>query len=785
MLKRISKIQNVGKFRNCNSGAVELRQITVIHGLNTYGKSTLTDILKSLKNNDGTLIKKRLSIPEDQVSQEVRLGFQVGDKETVVLYRDDRWSHNIQEIFNLHIYDEDFYHQNLFASREFTRATKEQFSAFVLGRAGVDRANVIAGKNRLKGELVRARARLTKDAFSGVADIKNFLALPVDKPIAELEQELDRLRGEWVKKSSQQQALQSILARPLFVEVEKVTDVRPSLANVNEALQATFVTENLEAKRHLEAHIERCFKSKDKAEAWIRQGLAQNNGKDCQFCGQSLDENALHLLEQYRKSFDASFDTFRNETLGDLERHRQLVLNSRPSTNVVACLSENSKLSLIYSDLAREELSDLYKRIETLEYDIRELKELACDEFDNFGSALEVAVKAKSESPQRAVSKVCCEALILMVDNYNGAVEEYNAAGLELNLLYGSIKESLRVTDYQKELQELKNVGELQRLKVKRIEKDEQCKELEQLDSEISILEKEIPELILELQKEQSEYLDSFFRGLNENFKKFGSRDFQLTKAINKSGHVPVYHLKVSFRGKEVSESNIDRIFSESDRRALALAVFWTSIIHQSEQELRKSVIVFDDPVTSFDINRRHTVHRELINVAAIARQVIVLSHFDSAVVDILGKYKRNKDLAFCQIANKGKDSVLDCGDIDAFCRNEHEKRRAEIMAFIDQQGPSPDDGCLRIFLEYEIDHRFAKQIITAGISNVQLSEKIDALFEHGVISKETQDLAHRWREDLNADHHRWSDANEEEKRQIAHDFFEFVYGKLNVAEIS
>tara|TARA_Y100000815_G_scaffold179957_1_gene163959 strand:+ start:2273 stop:4621 length:2349 start_codon:yes stop_codon:yes gene_type:complete len=782
MLKRISKIQNVGKFRSCNSGAVELRQITVIHGLNTYGKSTLTDIFKSLKNSDGALIKKRLSIPEDQVAQEVRLGFQVGEKETVVLYKNDRWSHDIQDEFHLHIYDEDFYHQNLFASREFTRTTKEQFSAFVLGKAGVEKANDIAKKNKLKGELVRTRSRLMKDAFSGVADIKNFLSLPADMSVAELEQERDRLRGEWAHKSKQQQALQSILARPLFNEVERAREIRSSAAIINETLQATFVTENLEAKRYLEAHIEKCFKSKDKAEAWIRQGLEQNNGEDCQFCGQSLDEHALHLLEQYRKSFDAIFSNFRNETLGTLATQGRIILDAQPSTNVASRLSENSKLPLIYSDVLTDDLGELYHRIEELEYDIRELKELIDEEFDSFTTALDKAVKAKSESPQHAVTKVDFAPLISMVDNYNSAVAEYNTSGLELNALYESIKEALRATDYQKELQELRSVGELQNVKIKRVEKDEQCKDLKQLDMLISNLEQEIPALILELQQEQSDYLDSFFRDMSDNFQKFGSRDFQLSKAINTSGHAPIYHLKVKFREKEISESNIDRIFSESDRRALALAVFWTSIMHQDEQELRKSIIVLDDPVTSFDINRRQTVHRELINVAAMARQVIILSHFDSAVVDILSKYKRNKDLAFCQITNQGRDSILNCGDVDAFCRNEHENKRAEIIAFIDQQGPLPDASCLRVFLEYEIDHRFAKQIITAGISNAQLGEKIDGLFENGVISKETKVLAHSWREDLNPDHHRWSDANEEEKRQIAHDFFEFVYNKLNVA---
>lgn len=180
MLKRVSKIQNVGRFRNCAPGRVEFNKIAVMFGLNTYGKSTLSDIFSSLKAGRSESIKKRLSIPLDQADQEVALSFQEeGQKEVAVLYKNGDWQTQLPASLRLHVFDDGFYHQNLFAAREFTRETKEQFSSFVLGAEGVEKARLIAEKNKAKGDALRARNKLGKDAFSDVPDVSRFIALKV------------------------------------------------------------------------------------------------------------------------------------------------------------------------------------------------------------------------------------------------------------------------------------------------------------------------------------------------------------------------------------------------------------------------------------------------------------------------------------------------------------------------------------------------------------------------------------------------------------------------------
>lgn len=57
IIKRISEIQNVGTFSNCkDSGKFQFSKLTLIYGLNTYGKSTLCDIFQSLSENNPDII---------------------------------------------------------------------------------------------------------------------------------------------------------------------------------------------------------------------------------------------------------------------------------------------------------------------------------------------------------------------------------------------------------------------------------------------------------------------------------------------------------------------------------------------------------------------------------------------------------------------------------------------------------------------------------------------------------------------------------------------------------
>lgn len=101
--------------------------------------------------------------------------------------------------------------------------------------------------------------------------------------------------------------------------------------------------------------------------------------------------------------------------------------------------------------------------------------------------------------------------------------------------------------------------------------------------------------------KEECEKLDC---SLPVEFKAKGAAGKTLRGLKAKGGHKP------------------DEIFSEGEQRALALADFLTEVNLNSAS----AAVVFDDPVTSLDHERKRTIATRLVEEAA-ARQVVVFTH--------------------------------------------------------------------------------------------------------------------------------------------------------------
>src|SRR6202158_5458404 len=63
MIKKIVTIRNVGRLERCNAyGDLTFRKLTVIYAENGRGKTTLTDVLRSLSTGSGELIVGRKTL---------------------------------------------------------------------------------------------------------------------------------------------------------------------------------------------------------------------------------------------------------------------------------------------------------------------------------------------------------------------------------------------------------------------------------------------------------------------------------------------------------------------------------------------------------------------------------------------------------------------------------------------------------------------------------------------------------------------------------------------------
>lgn len=669
-------------------------------------------------------------------------------------------------------------HNNLFAGRQFSRETKGNFSLFVLGEQGVAKRQEIESKNKQKGDATRKRNDLQKAAFKDIDNLSSFIALSPTESYEELNQKIELLRNEYVKLSKQQKNAAIIQQRKECGILEWHNNLSVAIIKLNDTLQSSLKSHHQEAQQKLIVHIKTNFSENQNAENWIRQGLDQNNSKTCQFCGQILNPEALALLEVYRQSFDTAYDEHDKRIHQELKVIQAMFIKDRISSLRIS-IESNKAAVMSYPELLEDnqdikvfdekinsfsiQLDDLFSRWERL--------------ITDSNSEINSAINKKLASPHRPVDNLQFDLLLQSNTEINEIIDSYNSIIAHINSIFHVFKASVLDDTIENRLSEIERNGKIEKQKLKRIELSEQCENYNDFDSTVKKLKEEIPKLEEDLEAEQSQFLDKFFGRLNNFFKLFGSHDFQLEKGLDTKGYKPIYYLKVKFNGHEISEKNLERVFSESDRRALALSVFWAGIDGLSDEEKKNCIVILDDPVTSFDNHRISMVYQELVKLSDNIRQIILLSHFEQGVTYFLNTYRYNKPVKLLSIERKVNSSDIYVEEIENFIKTNHEKVAHNIFCFVQGLTNAHNAGDLRIFLEIEINLRFAKQLL--GINEQTLSDRIDKLKEIGAISETTTSEAHQWRKTLNPAHHIWIGNDIEDQRQTATQFMNFIYYKL------
>ncbi len=117
----------------------------------------------------------------------------------------------------------------------------------------------------------------------------------------------------------------------------------------------------------------------------------------------------------------------------------------------------------------------------------------------------------------------------------------------------------------------------------------------------------------------------------------FFNPNMQLTK-LNKKGARFVYYLKIkNFDIRSDSESiSLRHTLSEGDKSSFALSFFLAKLSLQ--ENIHEKIIVFDDPISSFDLARRSVTINQLHNFSKKCDQIILLSHDINFVKDYSNK---------------------------------------------------------------------------------------------------------------------------------------------------
>ena len=781
MIKKIRVIKQVGVFSNFDSGHDKgLEKLTFMYGLNTFGKSTLSDIFKSLAKNSGELITNRKTLPKDHTRpQEIVLTVFDGtsNKESFITFQNNSWS-NSELSGKIELFDTSFVYDNVFNGLSLleARETKERFTDFILGGEGVKLAKDLEGKRRdlrlLKSELKDAIPEFVKNQNNEA--VKCFIDLKPEKAI-------DAYKKEIEEKITQKQELEKNiknkdyilnLPEPSKITESDFTDLAESVSRISSILSTSF--ENLEEEviGRLRAHVRDNLRDNPNGEDWIRQGLPFANSGNCPFCGQNL-ESAGELIGTYRHYFSKEYTDFIDTVNSTLDSSLSNIAVSFRTENKISetLLSLKNYDTSIKDETFRKAVSEIQNLKQSIINNELELSKAVLAIKKDF----EESIPKKKQKPYCSIGSLKLE-IKTIISEHDDLLVQLNDLVETTTQAISKYKERFRDNGVIGELSELN--GEISTLEMKkaRLEQDDKCQAYQDKGTKIILLEEDVAAISLKLETEQKTYLDKYFGLINDYFKKLGSHSYSISRSTSNRGDKKVFGIVIKFKNTAVSNTDLPFIFGESDRRALALSIFWARIHNFEDVEKQSKIIVLDDPVTSFDDNRIIKNNDVIWQLNDKVDQIILLTHYPTFIREFYKRCHLSNNCAFLEIKQNHETSYLEKFDVDLFCSSEMERQFYAITDFINRKSAQDIRQKLRPYLENHLNVLFFKCLSENNLLSQTLERKIDGLCQCNIVSSSLKERLHRCRRETNPDAHVFTTSNEEDIRSFAKEMLDFLY---------
>ena len=341
----------------------------------------------------------------------------------------------------------------------------------------------------------------------------------------------------------------------------------------------------------------------------------------------------------------------------------------------------------------------------------------------------------KMVAPYDSAQQINFEGLLQTAITYNKTINDYRNIIEKINKILNDYKLSLDENHLRTQLESLQQQILKANLASKRIDLDALCNQFKSQQLVVSRLKESYDSQKQQLEQSQTDYLNDYFDQINYLFGQIGSNDFEIIKVPNRRGAQIVYDLHIKFKGQDIPVDRINSVFSESDRRALALCIFLAKIISLPPAEKAKVIIVLDDPVTSFDNERITLILNKLDEIKRTIKQIIITTHYKGMAVRAVKKFRRTaKSIKLVRSVDTCNFEVV---ANDLMMATKHDLAFDAIKAFVSRQSNDEIITTLRPFFEEEIRHRFKKQLIELGKFKSDLSECIVALNDNGDITEE------------------------------------------------
>jgi wobble nucleotide-excising tRNase len=781
MLERILLIENTGNYCRVQAGQIAFSDVNIIYGENRNGKSTLCDIFYSLCLDEPRLITDRKSIIQQrepaQVTQNIKIKF--SGKREPVEFLNNAWTSKIPECSVLHVFDQNFIHRNVMTGMSYSRENSTNISSFILGENS-EKFVVLESKNQKIRDDKKSLGIITNRFNShNINNIDTFITLPLsNKTLEELNEEIQSSKRLQQELNTQIYNVTQVTSRTNLETISRHKAINTDLQSINKCLDLNMENIHQASKAAVNTHKTNVDNT-DTFDGWAARGVIHLKD-DCPFCGQELEEGASALIDSYKTAFNNSFQTFISSTRTNVNQiQRNTLINSNIGSikeqheRNLACLEtyvEEDIRKILDEQSFIQLLSDSFEHINHALTNLHLVN-------DKFAKIVNIALTTKLEAPYNAIDAIDFTELQNVFSEFDGSITQYNAIKTAINNELTQFKESQDATALResKSIEARKEVS-LENTK-RRLVLNADCINFSNLnDIIISDLAAYNTEKAA-LEADQDLFLDTYFNEINSLFRRIGSSDFDISRSINRVGARTVYDLKVSFKGRDIDKTKFHCLFSESDRRSLALCIFFAKINQLPVDEKEKAILVMDDPVTSFDNERISNILQILQTLEASTKQIIITTHYKGMASAVMKKFNEAKALKIVQTAN---GSIIEETTKAEMTATAHDERYTEIMDFVEFRTRDNKITKLRQFVEDEMRQRYKLPLTILNLNErTSFNDCIVALEENSHITNSAAVLLHDYRTSLNIPSHELELRSLEGDRNYAKAMMEFIYNDL------
>ena len=721
MITKCKRIKNVGKFYDfsCQANELDWHKNTFMFAPNAYGKSTLVNILRSLRDNDPKLIRSRRTLDKVTAPEAVIVIDGVNH-----VFNGTRWERPFP---NIQIFDAPFIHANILA-QEIEHEHKKNIHKIIIGAQGIKLAEELAGlKNCEKDRRQQfdTLARQFAEAEFKQHTVDAFLSIPSTEESAVVAR-VQQLEQDIKSKESETQVRGLGFPRALSAIAFDLSSAKKiaaqKLAAVHEAAESRVL-----------AHIDRNFKTKAEAKEFIQQGLDLVQA-DCPFCGQDL-KNAAYLLEAYREFFDDAFRTYQQ----NLALQAGALARWNLDNDLTALVSiHNTNIAILKQwepFIGPQTLPDVVGSVDAFRPTLTGLKDKVQGELDR-----------KQKDPNADAELSQFDALAAELASLKMAVESYNTAVTAFTEKAKNYVASLPKSDVASICVALAKEREIEsRFKP----------EWKKWATDYPAVKKDDDNFLNQKNAKQAElaaYTKTIFETyqtrINKLLLSLGA-DFAVTDLTGKTderANEPytdfgflILEKKVPLTAHQDDEPCFKNTLSEGDKSTLAFAFFIAAL--EKIPELDKQIVIFDDPLSSLDENRRLGTVTLLAGLSLRLNQLCVFTH--------------KKDflrMLFDGIPDKGvfqlKSDKKNGSRIESF--DVEDDRKAEIARLCDDMsrylnedfGPTPEDmqGNIRKVFEIILKTKYYRALTAEIKGKSGLGDLIGTLHDKGLISDATKD---------------------------------------------